>query len=129
MINEQVIKEEIGQFLSIIDQAWNQCDIDTFMKAYVREEKTLLLSEGKAVEGWKAIYSLYGGIFKQRGGEGKMSSQVVRCDIASATSAVVTSRWQMEVGKHKMRGYCTLHLVKSGANWAITTDHSSCAQS
>jgi beta-aspartyl-peptidase (threonine type) len=106
--------------------AWNEGDLDAFMRGYWNDERVSGVSDGAAVKGWKALYEQYKAAYRGEGKEmGKLTFSGVAVDVLGSDAAVVHGKWELTTSKGVAKGHFTQVFKKFPDGWKITHDHSS----
>ena len=124
---EDHVREAIQKVLDDQVVAWNQGDLDGFMKGYWQSEELTFFSRADARHGWQETYDRYR---KRYQGEGKEMGTLrfggLQIDPAGPKSALVRGQWELTYkdGK-KDGGLFTLLLREEPQGWCIVHDHTS----
>jgi beta-aspartyl-peptidase (threonine type) len=118
------IEGEILDVLTKQKTAWNQGDIESFMKYYWRSEDFTFQSGNNRILGWDALLARYK---KNYSGEnmGTLDFTDIVVKDLSHKSAVVLGRWEVKQKDETLGGLFTLVLKRMPEGWRIIHDHTS----
>lgn len=118
------IEGEILDVLTKQKTAWNQGDIESFMKYYWRSEDFTFQSGNNRILGWDALLARYK---KNYSGEnmGALNFTDIVIKDLSHKSAVVLGRWEVKQKDETLGGLFTLVLKRMPEGWRIIHDHTS----
>ena len=118
------IEGEILDVLTKQKTAWNQGDIESFMKYYWRSEDFTFQSGNNRILGWDALLARYK---KNYSGEnmGTLDFTDIVIKDLSHKSAVVLGRWEVKQKDETLGGLFTLVLKHMPEGWRIIHDHTS----
>ncbi len=118
------IEGEILDVLTKQKTAWNQGDIESFMKYYWRSEDFTFQSGNNRILGWDALLARYK---KNYSGEnmGTLDFTDIVIKDLSHKSAVVLGRWEVKQKDETLGGLFTLVLKRMPEGWRIIHDHTS----
>ncbi|MGL4475062.1 MAG: YybH family protein [Shewanella sp.] len=122
---QAVPTDDIMAVIRAQEQAWNQEDLDAYMKGYWNSPKLRFVSAGKFNYGWQEILAAYKRNYPNAQSLGKLSFTVKEIRMLSNYSALVVGRWQLKRVKDAPSGVFTLLIEKMDGKWVITHDHSS----
>ena len=107
--------------------AWNNGNLEGYMKYYWRSPHLTFFSGGTMTEGWEPVFERYKKRYKAEGKEmGQLDFRKVRVEVFGIDKAVARGHWELKFKNGKSsRGLFTLLLKKFPEGWRITHDHSS----
>jgi beta-aspartyl-peptidase (threonine type) len=118
------VTEEILNVLAKQKSAWNQGDIESFMKYYWHSEDFTFQSGNNRIQGWDALFTRYK---KNYSGENMgildFTDMVVKA--LSEKSALVIGRWEVKRKDEVLGGLFTLVIQRKPEGWRIIHDHTS----
>jgi hypothetical protein len=104
--------------------AWNEANIDEFMKGYWKSDSILFIGS-KITSGWDSTLLRYKKSYPGKAAMGILRFEVVRVDFISSTSYLVTGKYFLTREKDNPRGIFTLLFKKKKGKWVIVYDHTS----
>ena len=120
-------EEKVKRMLISGVEAWNQGNLEKFMRGYWRSPDLTFFSEGDIRKGWERTLLRY----RQRyQGEARKMGQLelrgLKIDLLSCRAAAVTGQWELsfEDGR-KPHGLFTLVVKRMNRGWRIVHDHTS----
>jgi len=124
-------EESIRNVMKIQSDAWNQGDIDGFMKYYWNNEGLTFVSKRGVSKGWQQVYNNYKKGYPDKSAMGKLTFDKLEFDKMSGTAYMVTGSWYLEyeavkdVNRENVGGWFTLIFKKLKKDWRIVYDHTS----
>jgi len=114
--------QEIKDVFSIWTQAWNDGDLEGYLKAYAESEQTRYCSGSKVVRGKAAIANLY----RQRGASGQLTVVEFEAQAVGALDGIVFGQFELVTDDDgaTYTGAFTVHVQKINGAWRIMSDHS-----
>ena len=123
----EAIKTQIKETLARQDTAWNDGDIDGFMKDYIKDESLRFASGGNIRRGWQATIDRYKLSYPDKAAMGTLSFTDLEINVITAQDALVFGRWKLDRAEDTPNGLFTLHMKEQGGHWVIVSDHTSSA--
>lgn len=123
----EAIKTQIKETLTRQDNAWNDGDIDGFMKDYIKDESLRFASGGNIRRGWQATIDRYKLTYPDKAAMGTLSFTDLEINVITAQDALVFGRWKLDRAEDTPNGLFTLHMREQGGQWLIVSDHTSSA--
>jgi ketosteroid isomerase-like protein len=112
VMNEQVI-------------AWNNGDIDGFMKGYWNSPEMTFVSGVNVTKGWQPTLERYKKGYDSKAKMGVLTFADLDIRILGNKSAVVLGKWSLQREKDNPNGLFTLTFRKLKEGWRIILDHTS----
>src|SRR5258706_15581556 len=112
---------------SVLDKqvvAWNEANIDEFMKGYWKSDSILFIGS-KITSGWDSTLVRYKKSYPNRAAMGKLRFEILRMDFISSDSYLITGKYFLAREKDNPSGIFTLLFKKKKGNWVIVYDHTS----
>ncbi len=112
---------------SVLDRqvtAWNEANIDEFMKSYWRSDSILFIGS-KITAGWDSTLVRYKKSYPDQAAMGKLRFEILRMDYISSDSYLITGKYFLTREKDNPSGIFTLLFKKKDGNWVIVYDHTS----
>jgi len=120
-------KADEAAIQSVLEQqvaAWNEANIDEFMKGYWKSDSILFIGS-KITSGWDSTLTRYKKGYPDKAAMGKLRFEVLRMDYISTDSYLVTGKYFLTREKDNPSGIFTLLFKKKKGNWVIVYDHTS----
>jgi len=111
----------------VLDQqvaAWNEANIDEFMKGYYKSDSILFIGR-RITSGWDSTLIRYKKGYPDKAVMGKLRFEILRMDFISSDSYLVTGKYFLAREKDNPSGIFTLLFKKKKGNWVIVYDHTS----
>ncbi len=116
---------EIRNVLEIQTKAWNDGDIDGFMKGYWNSPELVFVSGDNVTKGWQPTTDRYKKTYDSRAKMGALTFSGLQVDVLSKDAAVVLGSWSLAREKDNPHGKFTLIFRKFKDGWKIIHDHTS----
>lgn len=122
--NGTIIKE-IESLMKQQEKAWNNFDIDGFMKHYWNNDSLMFV--GKTVTyGWKQTYENYRKNYSSKELMGVLTFTNIKMDVLSKSSVAVVGKWKItRSDSSQIGGHYSLLWKKINGKWLIVRDHTS----
>src|SRR5579859_7010591 len=111
----------------VLDQqvkAWNEANIDEFMKGYWKSDSILFIGS-TITSGWNNTLARYKKSYPDKGAMGQLRFDILRLDFISSDSYLITGKYFLTREKDSPSGIFTLLFKKKKGNWVIVYDHTS----
>ena len=118
-------KEAILKVLQTQKVAWNNADIDGFMKGYWKSDSLLFVGSTAPTRGWDATTARYKKSYPNKAAMGTLKFTIMKVELLDATNAFVLGAWHLQREKDTPGGYFTLWFRKIDGAWKIVVDHTS----
>lgn len=115
---------EIRSVLAGQQAAWNDGEIEAFMKPYWQSADLSFSSGGRVTRGWDETLAGYRKRYPTRDAMGRLTFGELEIIRLAADAALVLGRWQLERDE-PIGGAFTLVLRKERGRWLIVHDHTS----
>lgn len=102
--------------------AWNDGDIDGFMRGYWRSDRLRFASGGSVTMGWQATRDRYHARYNNRAIMGTLTFSGLEVDLLSADAAVVHGRWELQRDADQPSGLFTLVMKRVDGDWKVVSD-------
>ncbi len=116
---------EIRNVLETQTKAWNDGDIDGFMKGYWNSPELVFVSKDDVTKGWQPTTDRYKKNYDSKAKMGVLTFSGLQIDILSKEAAVVLGSWSLARDKDNPHGKFTLVFRKFKDGWKIIHDHTS----
>ena len=125
----QTLKEKDSlKILNVLEQqriAWNDNDINEFMKGYLKSDKLVFSGSNGPVFGWIFVKDRYLKIYSTKELMGDLSFEINNLFSLSRKVAILLGKFNLQRKNEKLSGYFTLIFKKINGNWYIVSDHTS----
>ena len=124
---EQVSDARTG-IRSVMDAqtaAWNNGDIDGFMRGYWNSPDLVFVSGANVTRGWQPTLDRYKKGYDSRAKMGTLTFSDLEITVLSKDAAVVLGSWSLAREKDNPHGKFTLTFRKFKDGWRIIMDHTS----
>ena len=118
-------RSEIEKVMNDQVAAWNQGDIDGFMRGYWNSEKLVFVSGDNITRGWRPTLDRYKRTYDSRAKMGVLTFSGLEITPLSKDSAVVLGSWSLAREKDNPHGKFTLIFRRFRMGWRIVIDHTS----
>ena len=125
----QTLKEKDSlKILNVLEQqriAWNDNDINEFMKGYLKSDKLVFSGSNGPVFGWNFVKDSYLKRYSTKELMGDLSFEINNLFLLSRKVAILLGKFNLQRKNEKLSGYFTLIFKKINGNWYIVSDHTS----
>ena len=125
----QTLKEKDSlKILNVLEQqriAWNDKDINEFMKGYLKSDKLVFSGSNGPVYGWNFVKDRYLKTYSTKELMGDLSFEINNLFSLSRKVAILLGKFNLQRKNEKLSGYFTLIFKKINGNWYIVSDHTS----
>jgi imidazolonepropionase-like amidohydrolase/ketosteroid isomerase-like protein len=128
-------EREIRAVLEQQEAAWNDYDLDRYMRGYWKNDSTIFASGGEASRGWNAMLSRYKKGYDTAEKMGRLKFTIQQIDFMGEHWAKVLGEWKLlpkdakptTNGQPMSSGLFTLIFHRVPEGWKIVHDHTSVA--
>ncbi len=103
--------------------AWNNGNLEEFMRGYWNSPSMTFVSSGKITKGWQPTLDNYKKSYSSKAQMGILTFSDLEITILSKESAVVLGKWALQREKDNPKGLFTLTFRKFKEGWRIILDH------
>ena len=125
----QTLKEKDSlKILNVLEQqriAWNDNNINEFMKGYLKSDKLVFSGSNGPVFGWNFVKDRYLKTYSTKELMGYLSFEINNLFSLSRKVAILLGKFNLQRKNEKLSGYFTLIFKKINGNWYIVSDHTS----
>jgi hypothetical protein len=118
-------EKEIVSILNQSTVAWNNGNIDEFMKDYWHNDSVKYVGKSGVTYGYNNILGNYKKYFPDTATMGKLSFDILHVNQLSPEYVFVVGKYIVTRTKGNASGYYTLLFRKINGKWVIVCDHSS----
>jgi ketosteroid isomerase-like protein len=122
--DKSVEDQAIRKLLDTQVTAWNEANIDEFMKGYWKSDSIYFVGN-KITSGWDSTMARYKRDYPDVAAMGKLRFEILMMDFISDDACMVTGKFFLTREKDNPSGIFTLLLRKKNGNWLIVYDHTS----
>jgi ketosteroid isomerase-like protein len=119
--DEQSIRKQMGDQV----RAWNQGNIEDFMKIYWKDDSLAFIGHGGISYGYNNTLNNYKKNYSDSLQMGKLFFMLIRLKRLSPEYYFVIGKWYLKRQIGDLSGYYTILFQKIKGKWYIITDHSS----
>ncbi len=116
---------EIRKVMDAQVTAWNNGDIDGFMRGYWNSPDLVFVSGANVTRGWQPTIERYKKNYDSRAKMGTLTFADLKFDVLSKNSATVLGSWALARETDNPKGKFTLIFRKFKDGWKIIHDHTS----
>ena len=106
-------------------QAWNQGNIERFMKTYWENDSLMFIGKSGVTYGWLNTLNNYKRNYPDTAAMGKLSFTILSLRQLSADYFYVVGKWHLQRSIGDLAGHYDLLFRKIKGRWLIVVDHSS----
>ena len=118
-------KMKILQIMEDQEQAWNNADIEGFMKAYERSDSLLFIGSSGPSYGYDKVLGNYKKAYPGKEGMGQLKFKILHLDLLDTSHAHMVGSWKLQFDTNQASGYFSLLWKNREGEWKIIRDHSS----
>lgn len=120
-------KQHIAITKVLLDQqeAWNNGDIEQFMKGYWQTDLLSFVGKSGPTFSWSSTLSNYKKAYPDRAAMGRLHFDIIDIRTISEKTAYMIGKFTLTRKDDMPSGYFTLLWEKKEGKWVITSDHTS----
>lgn len=118
-------EKEIRDLMARQAIAWNQGNIDAFMKGYWESDSLLFIGKSGVTNGYQNTLANYKKGYSDTAKMGKLFFDILEVRKLSADYCWVLGKWFLKRSIGDVGGHYTLLFRKIKGHWLIVADHSS----
>lgn len=114
--------------LKILDEqqsAWNNGDVNGFMKGYWNSPELTFAGSGGIARGWEAVLARYKREYPDQAAMGQVNFSDVEVRFLGPDAALVLGQWHLHRGSGDIGGVFSLVFQRLPEGWRIVHDHTS----
>lgn len=119
--DERIIRNMMDEQI----QAWNNGNIEGFMKAYWNNDSLMFIGNSGITYGYAKTLANYKRGYPTKSKMGTLSFDIISMERLSADLFFVVGKWRIVRDPENLQGHFTLLLRRLGDEWKIVKDHSS----
>lgn len=120
-------KFKIESLLAKQVEAWNEGNLEKFMKTYWNSEKLSFVGSRGPTFGWHQTLNNYKKGYPDKAAMGNLKFTILDVSKIDKKTVYVIGRFELTRETGNLTGYYTLVIQKFGKEWLIISDHSSSA--
>ena len=105
--------------------AWNDGNINNFMKTYWQNDSLMFIGKSGITYGWQKTMDNYKKNYPGKAAMGKLTFNLLELKPLSSLYYFVVGQWHLQRSSGSLGGYFTLLFKKINGEWLIVVDHSS----
>lgn len=117
--------KEVMENMKKQEMAWNNFDLEGFMKHYWNNDSLMFIGSKGITYGWKQTLSNYKKSYPDKEAMGVLTFVNYNVEQLSPTSVYVIGHWQIKKKDKEVGGHYTLLWRKIKGEWVIVSDHTS----
>lgn len=106
------------------EKAWNEGNIEAFMKHYWNNDSLKFIGKSGITYGWQKTLDNYKKSYPTKADMGLLTFSIKEATLLSPESIYLIGQWQLKKDK-PAGGYFTLLWKKIKGDWVIVADHTS----
>ncbi len=122
--DKSVEEQAIRKLLDTQVAAWNEANIDEFMKGYWKSDSIYFVGS-KITSGWDSTMARYKRSYPDKAAMGKLRFEILMTDFISPDACMVTGKFFLTRENDNPSGIFTLLFRKKNGSWLIVYDHTS----
>ena len=115
----------IREILNEQTQAWNQGNIERFMKTYWENDSLMFIGKNGVTYGWLNTLNNYKRNYPDTTAMGKLTFTILSVKRLSSEYFHVVGKWHLQRSIGNLGGHYNLLFQKIKGKWVIIADHSS----
>ncbi len=123
-IKAQSVETTLTGIMKIQSDAWNNGDVDGFMKYYWNDPELRFVSAYGVSKGWQQVYDNYKASYPDKKAMGFLTFDNLVFDKMNTKMYMVTGSWHLQK-EAEAGGWFTLIFKKFKKDWLIIYDHTS----
>ena len=123
--SNSIDKEAVLAVLAHQEDAWNQGNIESFMKGYWDNDKLVFVGSNGPTYGYRNTLERYLKSYPTKAAMGQLKFNVLFVEQCDTQTIQVIGKFTLDREKDQPTGFFTLLFRKMGDDWKIVSDHSS----
>jgi ketosteroid isomerase-like protein len=123
--SHQADQAAITSVLEAQQVAWNQGNIETFLRGYWRSPKLTFAGSDGVSRGWDAVLARYKRSYPNRAAMGQLDFSELEFRFIGPDGALVLGRWHLDRASGGIGGVFSLVWQRFPEGWLIVHDHTS----
>lgn len=105
--------------------AWNQGDLEGFMKAYWVSDSLQFVTKKGVTKGYQNVFDNYKKAYPNKEAMGTLYFEIYKIEPLSREAAYVVGKWSVLKQGESPEGHFTLLMKRINGEWKIILDHTS----
>jgi len=106
--------------------AWNNGDLDSYMRGYAHTEQLVFTSGGHIRRGWQETFDKYRAKYgSDKSTMGHLAFEILSIQSLGADGAIVLGKWKLTDTPNAGGGVFSVAFERTPEGWAIVHDHTS----
>ena len=118
------IKVNIASMMQEQEDAWNEGDLEEFMKYYWKSDSLQFIGKSGLNKGWQTTLDNYKKSYPNKKTMGNLKFNVIKLEV-NGNSAFMLGKWSLIRENDNPNGHFALYWKKINEKWLITIDHTS----
>ena len=118
-------KSDIKTVLLEQQEAWNNGNIDAFMKGYMKTDDLTFIGSKGITQGWNQTLLNYKKGYPDKAAMGILKFDIIELKVLSSDYAYMIGKYTLTREEDTPSGYFDLLWQKVNNNWVIVSDHTS----
>ena len=118
-------EKAIRQLLDEQTKAWNQGNIDNFMKGYWNNDSLMFIGKSGVTYGYQNTLMNYKKNYSNADQMGTLTFELIKVQRLSPEYYFVVGKWHLDRKAGNVGGHYNLLFRKISGKWVIVADHSS----
>lgn len=123
--SNSIDKEAVLAVLAHQEDAWNQGNIESFMKGYWNNDKLVFVGSNGPTYGYRNTLERYLKSYPTKAAMGQLKFNLLFVEQWDTQTIQVIGKFTLDREKDQPTGFFTLLFRKMGDDWKIVSDHSS----
>lgn len=107
------------------EKAWNNGDLEAFMKGYWKSDSLIFVGKSGITYGWQKTLDNYKKGYPDTAAMGKLHFDILEMKPVSDNAYFIIGKWQLIRSIGNIGGYFSLLFKKINGEWLIICDHTS----
>jgi ketosteroid isomerase-like protein len=107
------------------EKAWNNGDLEAFMKGYWKSDSLMFVGKSGVTYGWQKTLDNYKKGYPDTAAMGKLLFDILEMKPVSEDTHFIIGKWQLIRSIGNIGGYFSLLFKKINGEWLIICDHTS----
>lgn len=123
--NAVEVEDAISIRMASQETAWNDGDIEGFMKAYLKSDSLVFIGKSGLNYGWDTTLANYRRSYPDRDAMGILTFENLIVNPIEPDAAFVVGKWVLHRSADTLSGHYSLLWQRISGEWFIIADHSS----
>ena len=121
-------QNEAHQILTVLHNqqiAWNNGDLEGFMKSYIKSDSLVFIGSSEPTYGWQTTLDNYKKGYPDKKSMGELIFDIKKVTVLAKDAAFIMGSWRLKRAEDNPHGFFTLLFRKINGQWKIAVDHTS----